>query len=62
MRLERVDVQIDLVFLKVMMRLGRSLAGETGMVNRMARWSETARSKHCRWAGGEPEEQTRSRV
>ena len=62
MRLDRVGVLTDLVFLNVMMRLGWSLAGETGMVNRMAWWSETAKSVRCRWEGGEPEEQTRSRV
>ena len=56
MRLDRVGVLTDLVFLNVMMRLGWSLAGETGMVNRMAWWSDTAKSMHCRWEGGEPEE------
>lgn len=48
-RMDGAGVLIDLMFLNVMVRLGRSLAGETGQVNR-------ARD------GGEPEEHTRSKV
>ena len=59
---DSIEVHTRLMFLNVIVRLVHFLGRGTGTKNRMARWSETARSVHCRWEGVMPAQHTRSSV